>query len=91
MGSWYKRFRKLLSPSVRYVEMRLKIVWYNLHRSGIIRRIQGKERVRVAFFVVNLSMWKFDSLFKILMSNDRFDPVIVPMPRPMFNFEVFTS
>lgn len=87
MGSWYKRFRKLLSPSVRYVEMRLKMVWYNLHRPCIVKRIQGKDRVRVAFFVVNLSMWKCDSLFRLLLSDSRFDPVMVLMPRPMFNYD----
>ncbi len=62
-----------------------KILWYNMHRKHILRRIQTKDTLRVAFFVVNLSMWKSDSLFRLMMTDSRFDPVIVPMPRPQFN------
>ena len=83
----YKRLRALVSPYYRYCEMRIKIVWYNLHRNSIIRSVRGKSRIRVAFFVVNLSMWKCESLFRLMMDNPRFDPVLVPMPRPMFNKE----
>lgn len=36
---------------------------------------------------VNLSMWKCEELFILLMREDMFDPVMVPMPRPMFNWE----
>lgn len=87
MHNIYKAMRKRISPYYRYLEMRVKIVWYNLHRARIIRSIREKETIRVAFFVVNLSMWKAESLFRLLLGDSRFDPVIVPMPRPMFNQE----
>lgn len=81
----YRKARKLVSPFYRYLEMRFKIVWYNLHRNGIIRSVRNKRTVRVAFFAVNLSMWKCDSLFRMMLADSCFDPVMVPMPRPMFN------
>ena len=87
MGKLFKKFRKKVSPYVRYVEMRIKIIWYNLHRQHILQMIQKKDKVNVAFFVVNLSMWRCDSLFKLMLDDPRFEPVFVPMPRPMFNFE----
>lgn len=86
-GNLYRKIRKCISPYYRYCEMRIKIVWYNLHRNRIIESLRGKDRLRVAFFVVNLSMWKCESLFRMMMSDPRYDPVLVPMPRPMFNQE----
>ena len=87
MINLYRKARQLISPYYRYLEMRCKIVWYNLHRNGIVKFVREKDRIRVAFFVVNLSMWKCDSLFRKMLSDSRFDPVIVPMPRPMLNQE----
>lgn len=85
MGKLIKRIRKIISPYYRYVEMRFKIICYNLRRQRIISDIKGRKKVRVAFFVVNLSMWRCDSLFRLMLDHPRYEPFIVPMPRPMFN------
>ena len=87
MNDLYKKIRKAVSPYYRHAEMLVKMVWYNARRSNIIRLIRKKKKVRVAFMTVNLSMWRCEELFRLLMADDVFDPVMVPMPRPMFNWE----
>lgn len=81
----YRKIRKFLAPYYRYLEMRMKIVWYNNHKRQILDRLKKKEVIRVAFMTVNLSMWRCESLFRLMMADSRFEPIIVPFPRPMFN------
>lgn len=40
----------------------------------------NKEPLRVIFFVLKISMWKYDSLFKLLLEDNRFEPIIIPYP-----------
>lgn len=88
MSNLTATIRKSISPYYRHLEMRIKTVWYNRYlKKSIVHRISTQPKVRVAFMTVNLSMWKCEKLFRLMMSDDRFDPVIVPIPRPMFNQE----
>lgn len=87
MNDLYKKIRKTVSPVYRHWEMLVKIAWYRAHVGRIIESVRQKGRIRVAFLTVNLSMWKCEELFRLLLEDDLFDPVMVPMPRPMFNWE----
>ena len=44
------------------------------------RRLQGKEKLDVAFFLTTLGMWKVDYLFKAMQQSERFHPYIVIYP-----------
>lgn len=62
-----------------------KTFWFNCFlRSKTLKRIKEKakrgEQLKVVFFVLNISMWKYESLFKLLRKDMRFDPVIIPYP-----------
>ncbi len=47
-----------------------------------LKRIRCKTNpINVLFLPMNLSMWKYDGLYRLLQKNDRFNPVIVLSPR----------
>ncbi len=54
-----------------------KTVKYRKYIMKIEQDISQKERIKVVFLVVDVSMWKYDSLFKLMLSHPRFEPVIV--------------
>lgn len=81
----YKELRKLLSPYYRHTEVKCKYLVYSLRKNRILREIRGKKCIRVAFFTINVAMWKCDELFGMLLQDPHFEPVIVQMPRPGFN------
>lgn len=48
----------------------------------ILTRIRKKPKKKVIFFAINLGMWKFDELFKLLLNSKEFDPYIVSFLYP---------
>lgn len=62
-----------------------KSIWFNtLVKGKALKRVQDKARkgqtLNVIFFVLNLGMWKYESLFKLLLKDKRFNPIIIPYP-----------
>lgn len=49
------------------------------HKSEL-KRIQKKEKVVVAFFLINVDSWKLDSLYWSFNNDDRFEAIIVLCP-----------
>lgn len=50
---------------------------YNSHLQEKIDDVSSKESIKVVFYVLNLGMWKSDKLFKLLLDNKHFSPVVV--------------
>lgn len=44
------------------------------------RKLQGKEKLNVAFFLSTLGMWKVDYLFKAMQESPKYHPYIVIIP-----------
>lgn len=82
----YHEDPKLLSLVKRvYYSPRFKWIrtWYYLRRyDKILNNIRQKSKIRIVFFVVNLSMWKYETLVRLLLRNPRFEVRIIPFPYP---------
>ena len=61
---------------------RSKIIYYNLQKEIIQKRVFKKQRIKVVFFVLYDNMWKSDGLFKLLLNSERFEPYIISSPYP---------
>ena len=48
----------------------------------IIKEKHGKEKLNVAFIVYNVSMWKYESLYRVMENDNRFNPFLVFTPSP---------
>jgi hypothetical protein len=46
----------------------------------LVFKIKGKERIKILFLVIHKSVWKVDPVFRKMLDNPFFDPVIVVCP-----------
>jgi len=53
----------------------------------IVRQIQRKDKVKVAFFLINNSVWKYEGVYKLMESDPRFEPVVVVIPNIIYGYE----
>lgn len=53
----------------------------HLNRRNLERIRRKTNPIHVLFLAMNVSMWKYDGLYRLLQQNDRFRPVIVLSPR----------
>ena len=42
--------------------------------------LKGKEKIRCVYFALFESVWKYDSVFKLMLQHQRFDPIILVCP-----------
>jgi len=50
----------------------------------ILFNISLKKKIKVAFFVVHQSVWQYDDLYRIMVQDELFDPVIIVVPYRMY-------
>ena len=55
--------------------------YYKLKINSIKKRLIGKDKLNVVFILMDLSMWKYEGLFKIMLNDNRFNPLILIAPR----------
>lgn len=48
------------------------------------KNLKNKKKIKVAFFVIHSSVWKYDSIFKYMESNEKYDPIIIICPYIMY-------
>lgn len=56
------------------------------HRRAL-EKVRKKDKIKVAFFVVHDSVWKYDILFNLMLKQSRFEPVIFICPAVNFGKE----
>lgn len=52
----------------------------NLHQKAL-RRVKNKEKINVVFFAILPSVWKYDSVFKLMQKDSLFNPIILVCPQ----------
>jgi len=45
-----------------------------------IEKLKEKTKIKVAFFTIHSSIWKYDELYKLMENDERFEPVIIVCP-----------
>lgn len=84
--SLLKRIGRYLIPSnsvkkfiwEAYISILIRI--QPLHYKLILKKTRKKRKVRIVFLMQLASSWKYDYLFRLLLNNQRFDPLIVICP-----------
>jgi len=52
-----------------------------------LERIRKKEKIKIAFFILKSSVWKFEILYRLLENDEKFEPVIVICPYTTYGRE----
>lgn len=55
------------------------------HYPTVVERLKGEEKLTVAFYLINASVWKLDELFRLMMRDERFEPIVVLCPLTAFD------
>lgn len=62
-----------------------KAIDYLKKRDKIIDNIKSKPIKKILFFILNMDMWKYDKLLKLLIKDERFDVTIVSFDMPQLD------
>ena len=49
--------------------------------------LQGKAKIRCCFFAIHVEVWKYDDLYKLMLDNPRFEPVVLICPVVNYGYE----
>lgn len=83
-----KFIKKLIPTKIKDgISLKLKFFKSGLNYKKQIKRIKKKEKVNVAFFIVNESIWKYEYLYFLLKENKRYNPVVFICPYMIFGEE----
>lgn len=56
------------------------------HRKAL-KRLQRKDKIKVAFFATHSSVWKYDYLYRLMVKHSRFEPIIIACPVVNYGME----
>lgn len=82
---------KIIPKSVRRI--RNNIVEFYLMKTQPKRHkkalevVKKKDKIKVAFFLIHDSVWKYEGVYKLMKDDDRFDPIVVVCPYIVFSRE----
>jgi hypothetical protein len=80
--------RKILPVEIRkpigFLIFKIKLKKVNIaHKSelkAVRKKVKNNEKIKIAFFVIHSSVWKYDKLFQLFLKDERFSPMIVICP-----------
>lgn len=81
---WKTRFGQILHQLIDWCKITYYIYFL---KPKIEKRIAKQDKLSIVFFVINVSMWKADSIVKELLSNSHYDIHIVSFLYPQFTIE----
>jgi len=50
-----------------------------------LAKVKKKEKIKIVFFVIHASVWKYDLLYELFEKDERFEPIIVICPYTIYN------
>ena len=52
-----------------------------------LANLHGKAKIKCCFFAIHVEVWKYDDLFRLMMDNPRFEPLVLVCPVVNYGFE----
>lgn len=93
MINFIKSFiRKILPKPIKnwasniYFKFLSKHVQLNHHKA--LKKIHGKEKIKVVFLLIHESVWKYAGLYNLMLKDKRFEPIVVVCPYTPYGKEV---
>jgi len=72
-----------------YVQQKKKVLSLKMQRrhKKMLISVAEKEKIKVVFFAIHESVWKVDSVFKYMLEDELFDPVVLVCPYTAYGTE----
>lgn len=80
-----KQAAKNILPVWLFKKISVFIIRFNIKKTKLYHKqalvdVAKKEKIKVAFFLIYESIWKYEKLYFLLEKDDRFDPVVFVCP-----------
>ena len=77
--NYIKYFEELLEP------IKIKIAPFQ-HKIAV-KKVRKKDKIKVAFFLIHDSVWKYEGVYKLMEQDERFEPLVIVCPYITFGEE----
>jgi hypothetical protein len=74
------KYLRLLNKKVKSVLFRLKLKKISDDHMRALKKVQHKDKIKVAFFLIHDSIWKYEGVYRLLENDKRFEPIVVICP-----------
>jgi hypothetical protein len=74
---------RVYSMTSQYVSLFLfkqKVKKVRKEQIRIVEEIKVKDKIKVAFFLINVDTWKLDSLYSVFEKSERYEPIVIICP-----------
>ena len=78
--------KEILRPLYRQYKYYKYLKVYKQNQE-LSKKLKNKEKIRVAFLAIHSSVWKYDTLYRLMKKHPRFDPIIIVCPAVNFGYE----
>ena len=82
---------RIISLSKRKIISKYKVwlFWYMRKKHAkIIEQLKNTDRIRVVFLAIHRSVWKVDTIFKAMLADPYFEPIVLVCPCITFGEEI---
>lgn len=78
------KFRTFLS----YINLKFKLRNIRINQRVALKMVQKKKKIKVAFFLIHDSVWKYEGVYRLMEKDPLFEPVVVVCPYIVYGEEV---
>jgi len=90
-----KNILRLVLKSIKQIFFKFFLMRVRFHHKVALRKVREKAKngvkIKVVFLLIHDSVWKYDGLYKLMLQDERFEPVIVVCPYIIYGEEVMHS
>jgi len=84
LPEWAKKpLRSIRLKQIQLAEYQTIHAQPKRHRKALEKlrtKVHKKEKIKVAFFAIHSSVWKYDGVYQLMDKDPRFDPIVVVCP-----------
>lgn len=76
LHNWLSNIYKIFYKVV----FRIKLINVRKNHLKALEIVRTKEKIKVAFFLIHESVWKYEGVYKLLEKDERFEPMVIVCP-----------
>jgi len=71
---------KALSLYIKGITFKLTLIRTNAKHKKALKQIKSKSKIRVVFFLIHHTAWKYEGVYRLMERDKRFDPIVLICP-----------
>ena len=71
---------KAIVLNIKSIAFKVKIKRVQANHKKALLLIKNKDKIKVAFFLIHDSVWKYEGVYRLMEKDERFEPIVVVCP-----------